>query len=389
MDNMKKNRKLIQLGVILNLVIVCYYGVPSTFAREYSLTPSLGITAEYNDNVAFDRTNERDDFLTIISPEAEFSSETVRGTFHTKVKGDIFRYLDETDENTENLYLGFDGAYDMTERAAFRADASYIADTTLESELMETGVVNVRSDRQRTNGGVGFTYTLSPRANVGIDYKYSKTDYDRPESEDYDYNLVRGNYNYHFNTQVDTLTLQPYYSKRDSDIRDADTYGITLGWTHLFSETDLVKIFLGTRYTDQEKRNDSDESFGGTADISLLRTGEVYSAQLGYSRDIHNDVSGDLIEVDRIYCRLSRKIVGRLSVGFSGNFYFTRSEDDSEDDTRYFEVIPSLDYQLTKHHTLRLAYSYSEDDDEAYIENKSERSRVWIAVNFNFPYQWQ
>jgi len=372
--------------LFLIIVLSCYSSY--SIAAEYNLIPSLGVSGEYNDNAAFDRDNEREDFLTTISPSLEFSAATSKGNISTKIAADFLRYVDETDLNTENLYAGLDAGYQITERFGISGNASYIEDTTLESELLETGLINARSDRKRYNAGVGSSYKISMTTDAKIDYDYSKTEYDDPLNEDYDYNQIKGSFNYRLDNQLDVMTLQPYYFKRESDVSKADNYGISLGWTRLFTETHSLKMFLGSRYTDLREEGESDTSWGWVADVNLMKKGENFSGDAGYSRNLHNNVSGELIEVDRIYCHMKRKIIGRLGVGFSGNLYFTRYERETDGDTRYFEVIPSLNYQLTEKHNLQLAYSYAEDDDDQAQGGQANRSRIWIVFNFNFPQKW-
>lgn len=357
-------------------------------AAEYTLVPSITISGEYNNNVSFDRAREREDYLTTLSPGMEFSSETDRGNVKAEIIADFLRYADETSLDTENLYAGLDGTYKVSERSGISGKVSYIDDTTLESDLFETGLVSTWTDRKRYNAGFGSTYNFTQTTDIGVDYRYSNTTYSLESNEDYYTHWIGVSCNYRFPNQLDVLTVQPYYSNRKSDISDADNYGLSLGWTRMFTETHRLKIFLGTRYTDLREKGESDTSWGGVADVKLMKKGELFSGDVGYSRDIHNNVYGELIEVDRIYCNVDRKIIGRLGVGFSGNLYFTRSERERDGDTSYFEVIPFLNYQLTENHSLKLAYSYAEDDDEQSPDRRANRSRVWIALNFNMPKKW-
>ena len=94
--------------------------------------------------------------------------------------------------------------------------------------------------------------------------------------------------------------------------------------------------------------------------------------------------------MDRIYCDLRGRVIGRLAVGFGANLYFARSVGPFDDeDSRYSDVIPALNYQITENHTLQLAYSYSREADRNLMEDRErERHRVWIALNFRFPRKW-
>jgi hypothetical protein len=279
---------------------------------------------------------------------------------------------------------------------------SYLKDTTLDSELEETGLVNRREDRERYSGGGGLSYQLSERSDVGMEYTHTKTDYDGPGQVDYDMDAVVLSYNRAFNNQRDLFTVQPYYTYRDSDISRADNYGLSFGWAHGFSETLNLTAFLGVRYTRTEQvipafwwfledEKVKETNWGGVADVQLTKQGETLSGTIGYSRDLYFDDQGQPIETDRIRLTADRRITRRLRVGFSGSLYFTESEGEFQlEDSRHFELSPSLNYRLTERHLLRLAYSYAHHYDKTASDDETyDRHRVWIALDFRFPQDWR
>ena len=365
---------------------------PYSMAGDVTLVPSINLKGEYNDNVTFTRTNKKDDYLATVSPALTLDYVTEAVKLESKIILDVDRYADEKDLDTDRQRYVLNGGYQLKERWGVSGNLSYIKDTTLESELEETGIVNVRADRQRYNAGAGLSYQISEVSNMGIDYAYSRTDYDWPWYEDYDTDSISLSYNREFNNKLDVFTVQPRWSQRDSEVSQADDYGLSLGWTHQFSETFRLRAFLGGRYTEQSFNDgrQSDETWGGVADISLRKTGVVSSMDIGYSRNINNSTEGEQIEVDRIYCSFRQRVVRRLGVAFSGSLYFTRSESEFyNEDRRYFELTPSLYYQITENHSLNLAYSYSQEYDKMLTtDREAERNRVWISLNFRFPKKW-
>ena len=364
-------------------------------AADVKLVPSLKIQETYDDNVTFSRTDEQDDFVTSVNPELTLNYATELLSLESAAALDLLRYADDADLNTENYRLALSGDYGVMERFTLSGNFSYLKDTTLESELEETGLVNLREDRERYTGGGGISYRLSQRSDVGLDYTYGDTRYDSQGQVDYDSHSLTFSYNRYFNDQLDVFTIQPYYVARDSDISQTDNYGLSLGWAHAFSETWRMTCFLGARYTKIDYAyspwyRGKESTRGGVADIRVTKTGEITTGTLGYSRDLHYSSYGEPIETDKIYLRANRMLTRRLGVSFSGSFYFTQSEGEYlVEDSRHLELSPSLNYRLTRQHTLRVAYSYSQHDDRTEPQDdRYDRHRVWLVLDFIFPQDW-
>ena len=369
----------------------------AAFAGQVSLLSSLGVKEEYNDNVNFDRENEIDDYITTISPAFKLGYSTALFDINAETILDFLLYHYEPDLNEENQEYNLDAAYRMTERLTLSGDFSYIKDTTLDSELEDTGIVNVRENRRRYDSGGGMVYEISERYDLGCDYLFTKINYDEDDKVDYERQTIKLPFNYHLKNQRDTLTFRPEYSFRDSDTSEVDNYKINVGWSHLFSETFTLKVFAGGRYTETSYDDDRDDNHnsGFNADIKLRKIGETNRSLIGYRRDLRTRASGTEIEVDKFYCRMDQLITERFGVGFDGKLYFTREEDDDNDtnnndeDSVYFTVEPSLFYKITEQHLLRLAYAYAREDDDARDNDQvKDRHKVWLSLSFNFPKQW-
>jgi hypothetical protein len=388
-----------QLGICLSTAL-CLLSLPvAALAADMSITPSIKLQETYDDNVTFARTDEQDDFVTSINPEVTLSYATELVHLETEAAVDVLRYQDDSDLDTENYHLKLDGAYRMTDRYTLSGEFAFLKDTTLDSELEETGLVNRREDRERYTAGGGLSYQLSERSNVGMEYTHTETEYDAPGQVDYDSDSVVLSYNRTFNDQRDVFTIQPYVTYRDSDTSKADNYGLSFGLAHGFSQTLHLTAFLGARYTRTEQvvpwwvsedEKADENNWGGVADVRLTKTGEILSGTIGYSRDIYFDAQGEPIETDRIHLTADREITRRLRVGFSGSLYFTESEGEFQfEDSRHFELNPSLNYRLTERHWLRMAYSYAHHYDKTAPDNeKYDRHRVWVLLDFRFPKDW-
>lgn len=380
----------------ISLIILCFCLIILfpllASANDVTLVPSLRISGEYDDNVFFNSTDEVDDYLTIISPGLTFDYATELLNLQSLIVVDFLRYFDETELDTENQRYDLNGRYQLASKWNIAGNFSYIKDTTLESELEETGIVHLREDRKRYNAGGGLSYQMTELTDLNFNYTHTVTRYDSEDNVDYDYDNFSLLCNRKLKNQLDVLTVRTNYSIFDSDEEKTNNYELLLGWFHKFSETLDLNASAGPRYTRQNFNDDreDEDSWGTTVDISLNKRGETRSATIGYSRRIWNNADGDLVETDRIYARAKQRIIGRLGVGFVAGLYFTSQEDDSDnDDTRYYILNPSLYYMLTENHSIELAYSYQNELEESRPKDlESERNRIWIAFHFNFPRNW-
>ncbi|MEA3241700.1 MAG: outer membrane beta-barrel protein [Pseudomonadota bacterium] len=400
---------LFRPAAILLLLIFSFFLLPGAArSADFSWEPAISIKGEYDDNITFDNQDETDDYLATISPSLTFKYASERLTINNRMGADILRYNDETDLDDEYLRCNLDGEYLLTEKFSLTGRGSYIKDTTLESELEETGLVNYREDRRRYSLGGGFGYRLSEVSNCQLDYGFGQTNYDGYLNLDYDFQSVTGTFQHQLANMRDVIILQPYYYYYDSDVSQVDNYGLSLGFEHPFSETLNLSMFAGVRYTessyDQQEiryilippgilvpvlvtRTENDDNWGGVADISLKKTAERWTVELGYNRDLSYGSSGESIERDRFHFTAGYEITARWRARLSTSLSYSESDSDfSDEDSRYFNLTPSISYKLTEQHSLVLTYSYAEVYDKILTSNQRyDRNRIWLSLNFRFP----
>jgi len=87
--------------------------------------PRLGLQEFYNDNIFATDSNETDDFITLITPRVDVTSDWNKHAFDLYGKAAIGRYADQTEEDFEDFSVGTNGRLDITQRAKLRAGVSY------------------------------------------------------------------------------------------------------------------------------------------------------------------------------------------------------------------------------------------------------------------------
>ncbi|MEA3451928.1 MAG: outer membrane beta-barrel protein, partial [Bacteroidota bacterium] len=344
---------------------------------DFTFNPSLQFRGEYDDNINFDNDNENSDWLGVFIPSLKASLNTPRLDVNGSAEAEIRRFANKSQYNDEYQRCKINGSYQLIERLTLDAGASYTKDSTLDSELEETGIVENLYGRKRYTLNTGAHYQLGERVSTSLNYSYGNTSYDSPEDTDYDSNGIVGSISYLFRNQRNQVFLQPAYYHYNSDISKVDNYGLSLGWNRSLSEKLTLSCYLGLRYTDTEynyhyyvpvfapdnntitwqkrKETISEDDFGGTADISLSGKTETLNYKISYNHDLTYTSSGSPIDRDRFIASINWNINQRLRSGLGTGLYFAKANDNySDEDSIYFYLHPHISYRLMKNHYLQL-----------------------------------
>ncbi len=359
-------------------------------AQSLEMVPSLRLNGGYNDNILFNSTEAIDAYYTSVRPAIKLGLSSDRYDLGFDTYAEIFRYPEEKDLDYESYRHDMGGRYRLSERLNISGDFMYLKDTTLDSELEETGRVADREDRKRYQGEGTLSYGLNEISEIDMEYQYRSTEYESRSSTDRTTNRVRLSYKRWFNDRLDQVTLRPSYTIADTeDNRDIEYYNLSVGWTHIFSETLTMRNFIGYGKTITKENGNQDSTWTGNADLSITRTGEIFSFRIGIRNNINLNADGELEEVDRLYCYINKKITERLSAKLYGSIYGNRPAGKLNSvDSVFYDVKPELSYDITENHVLNAFYRYSYEEDRTGLENQ-ERTRNLIELNLVFQYPVQ
>jgi hypothetical protein len=376
--------------MILILSFFVFFKIEA-LAAEITATPSLRLKVEYDDNIDFTSKDETGDFSGSAIPGLRFNYLTELLEFNAYGEVDFKRYFDETDFNRTNQLYGIDSKYQMLERLYFLGEFEFKKDETPDSQLEETGRIFERDRRTRYNASGGLRYQISELSEIGPNFEYEKTDFSGQDDDDYNVYRYSLPYSKKFKNQRDTLILTPFYTDFDSDTQDVNGYRFQVDWQHLIGETITSNISAGVRYTriDRDDSDGTDSSWGGLGKLDLTKMGETYNGTIGYSHDLGVDADGEIIQIDRGYLDIDKKLLERFGLRFNGSAYYTRKESGDKEKVRYFVLTPSAYYELAENHTLELFYSYQNEVEMDEPGNPTtQRNRVWLDLRLAFPKKW-
>ncbi|HHI02342.1 MAG TPA: hypothetical protein ENL22_02330 [candidate division Zixibacteria bacterium] len=381
----------------------------SLAAGNTMIQPSIQIQDGYDSNIGFTRANETEDYYTDISAGLALNYETELLQLRGAANAAVVRYARENQNDYERYMLDLSGGYQLVERTRLNFGLSYVDDITLRSELEETGLFYIRSVQQKYSASAGFTRQLSEVSTLGFNYNYTKTEYGWAGNTDNNAQQIVLSYARSLSNQRDSVKVQPSYSRTSSRASDVDTYGLSFGWNHAFSEMSKMNILIGEEYSKITSSlaqplivynptldppwaviynavNRIEEKWNFVADINLEKTGERYSTVIGYNHDLSYSSLGEPTQREKFYLQGTLTLSERLKAGLSGNLYFNQSESESyKVDTRYYQLTTYLSYQLTRNGSFRVEYSYANDKDNTLSgDNVAERQTVLISLNFGF-----
>jgi hypothetical protein len=363
----------------------------AVFALDNTVVPSIAVIEQYNDNVLFQRTDPQDDFITTVHPGLGVSVESEITDVEASADAYLNYYAKETDLN-DQAYRGellLDSQF--LERWRFQASGEFIRDTTLESQLLETGRVFNRDDRNQFEGNLRGTLAITELTSLSIGYLYRQVEYESADFVNYNVDSISMNLSRKLKNQIDTLSIHGGYSYNESPEREIDTYSAGLGWRRELTDIYSIRVSGGYRTTKTLNINrDEKTSDGATFDIRLSRKGETYDAFIGYRRGLTNAASGEYLEYDRVYGRVERNLSERSKVGLNGRIVFSRDNSDiAANNNRFFQVEPSYSYNVTENSVASVGYRYSEDyDDNLEGEKSASRNVVWVLYRINLPYKF-
>jgi hypothetical protein len=284
------------------------------------------------------------------------------------------------------------GASEFTERFKLNGRYEFIGDTTLDSELEETGRIFTREDRTSHNAGLSPSFSLNERTSIGLSGGYRNVAYDSVAKVDYSTWNVSLPVRWRLATQVDTVYINPGYTNRDSDTNESNTYNFRIGWDHRTTERLTFNLSVGARYTELEQVLADDtiektESWNGLGNLKLDYKFEIARLNIEFEHDLKNTADGDQVNVSIVVARLRWHLTERMGLELNGRYYYTQNEDEDNDDTSEFVQAGSeIFYNLTKDHEIFIAYRYSQDDQKEIEDTpRAERNQIWAGIKLNFP----
>ena len=377
-------------------------------AAEWLVEPTISLRAGYNDNIRLDTGPHDSVWETALTPSVRFGvAKENRGLFG-KAYASVRRFSGGSGRNSssqldrEDYHFDTD-AYYATERNRFSGLLNFTRDSTLDSELDQTGqVIPSRATRERITLGPRWIGTLNEKTQADLSYNYTTVSYADEEDFrrliEYDYHQFSAALLRQFTPRIQGTLSTAYSSYQPDSGFDSDTVNIQVGISRSFGETLSTSWLAGYRETTSDTltatqtgtKKDDDNNSGSvfSANITkLLEKGEL-SANLSRSSNPSSD--GELLDTTRLILagkyKFSEKLRSSLSISYSNAETISRvSGNIRKTDEDFFRIRPKLFWKWHREWQLAAEYEYAESDRNHRNSGTARRNAFYLTLSYHHP----
>jgi hypothetical protein len=377
------------------LVTLCSL-IESAEAQEWKLDTSLSQQFMYTDNLLLRNDNEIDTFGSITTPALTITRTSPTLDVALNGRFEFAEYFNHSGFDSQDQFVELTSRKAFSERSSARLDGYFTRDTSLRSEMDETG--RFLDDPVRYiswNLRPSWSYFLTPIDEVAFRGSYKENTYDGSEKTDYQY--FGGSVDYsHRLSEIDRATASIGYFRYvpdQSDDSPTDVLSLLVGYAYEPSERLDLNGAIGIGYS---MRNPDDGSSQDGVGLRLKFNGryelsEVTDLRFFLSHDSEPSSDGEQTTRNRVGFGANHKLTPLVSFGLNldyvDNYDYIGTENDAtsaERDSRYASVRPSLSWLVYEDLSLvaeyRFRYKLYDDDDDAAIANS-----VFLTLKYDLP----
>jgi hypothetical protein len=390
----------------LTLTLLTGLSLP-VFAAQWSAEPTVSLRSGYNDNYRLTTADHDSVWETDLTPAVKFGLSTENQGLFGNADAAVRRFYGGSGANSSSVLDREDyhfkvNSYQQSERNNFGANVEFTRDSTLDTELSQTGqVIDNLATRSSTILNPTWTRSLDERTRLDLEYEFNRVDYSDIVGQ-------TGLVNYDFNTVSASLvrvltpltqgTLSTSASRYKPETGlNSDTYAIQAGLTRNHSETLSTSWLAGWRNTNSDTLSATGFCVGaapganfpkctggfpvqtGTETDQVSNTGSVYAASITktlergslgatVSRLATPSGQGELLDTTRLALTGEHRFTETLRSNLTAEYYKQKtivnaSGKPETGDTNFFRIRPSVTWQWQREWLLSGEYQYAEDEN--------------------------
>jgi hypothetical protein len=365
-----------RLGTAVALVAV----LPSlASAAEWKVAPQLSLTADSDTNRRLENPPRPSD-AAVLGGLLAITRQTEISTFALNPRGSASRY--SGDDVLDSDDWGVDTLYRRTgERVTFDVQGGMSDDSTLTTELGETGFVETNTRRHALQASTSLSHYLGSRHMLRYQVGMSDIDYDRTLGTGlvgYRYPSIDVLYAATMSPRLD-LTLTANAARLEVPLThvQTDTRGAQLGFRFRVTERFDLEARAGRTHTQARGRSDVSQSYFAQASWQDERS----NLALTLSQDVQPSGNGILVHADDLRLAYAFKLTERLTLDASAR---ASLREDTEVDLRRYEyrygaAALALSWKLDESWTAGVSGSYVRQEYELF-HSDADGNRVGFNV---------
>lgn len=313
-------RRRLRGGVVAAGAVGCVLALPAV-AADWVYVPRVGLSAGYDSNTYLSPDNERGNALGILDASSAIQATTERSLVRIDPAVHVYRNTDQKD--LDRVDAGLNARFDThSERRSWDATFGYLHDTTLTSELGDTGVTSVRKYRDHVDGSLSPTFRLTERGSLVLAVSGQYNDYhDAIQDGLYDYSYSTATLGWAhqaseraqwaFQVQGGTMSVP--------DRSDAETSNAVASFRYRYNWSELTSITLimGPSYA----KSDIDKKWGGDGSLTWVTSNERRNWSLSLGRRFQPSGFGVLNNRDFLEAAFGYRLTERWRSSTSATVY--------------------------------------------------------------------
>ena len=314
-------------------------------AAEWSMQPTLQMYFAHDSNRLLTPANEVADEAAWLTVDALLKRGTETGEidFHPLVEFQRFIGGSELDSNNGSLQLA---AMNKGEIYSYSATAGYSDNSTLISELANTGIVDSSTRQEAATVSATGTREFTERQRVDLQGSYADVKYPNGERVGlvgYSDPTVSTTYEFSYSPQTLFSALVSASRVTASDVGfESHDLAVRGAWAYIISPTTNVSVSAGITHTDIE----STAVNGSIWALKSTHNSELTQWSFSITRDIVPSGFGLLIRRDELDLSVIRSIASRLDATLS--VLVARNSDlvstFRDDDRRYITGVAGVNW---------------------------------------------
>ncbi|MDY0882775.1 transporter [Dongia soli] len=364
----------------------------SAAAEQWLLEPVMQQQLKYDDNLLLS-PGGNSAYGSISTPEIKLSRLGDQLQLVLDGQFRFSRYFNRSEFNSDDQFLYFNGTYLNSERSTFHLDANFKHDTSLNSDLNDSGKFLGKKIRVTSwNITPSWEYLLSELDTLDLAAGYNQVDYSSNQLTSYK-NYFASSTFIHQISEISDVTATLDYQRFEPDDEEninTNTVGFLVGYRYHPTERLEIGAGVGANYTAAENSGNNDVGyrikFNGKYQLN-----DQTNLTADFSHDREPSSDGVLVTRNRVKASASYRLDPLVTLSVSGTYYDnsdplsvsgSSNNNNQEEDVQSYAFGPSIAWQFSQSWSLVGNYTYrhkvSGDDHE-----KAHSNAVFVTLKYS------
>lgn len=348
------------------LLAIAALGSTAAQAAEWYVESRVQSQASYDTNIRLSPTDKIDTAGGMLSPEIKIGRRTEALDLSLLGRADFNGYANPSSLSSIDEKLSFAGSY-ATELGKFGLDADFNRDTTLTTEVSDTGNLTEAARVTTVDVMPSWTYALSEIDQLDVSGGYTNTSYDTDALTDYVFYTGQVGWSRRM-SEIDTLQTAAYTGRfvaDDSADTTADIIGLLVGWSRQFTEQFSAQLDAGPEYVitefDDVGGRETDRHLGYRIDGMLgYQMDELTRLELTGSRKTEPSGNGETVTRNQVQLALIHRVNPLFTLRLDGTVLQNRDTGSTSgnSDRLYYAIQPRAIWRLGPDWDLAASYRF-------------------------------